>query len=91
MGRSLAPAPLELSRRTISTTTACVLLIVWAAVLYLWAALVNMPSSPRPLCVPASAVDYRGDLDAWVDADSHIVLYASEEDQYEWCDQHQGA
>lgn len=40
--------------------------------------------TPTP-CVPGYAVDYRGDLDAWLDAGGVIVLLAPEEDTYPWC------
>lgn len=40
--------------------------------------------APAP-CVPLHAVDYRGDLDAWLDADGRAVLLAPEEDTYPWC------
>lgn len=36
-------------------------------------------------CVPYRAVDYRGDLDAWVDINGKVVLIAVEEDTYDWC------
>jgi len=40
--------------------------------------------TPAP-CVPGYAVDYRGDLNAWLDAGGVIVLRAPEEDTYPWC------
>jgi hypothetical protein len=40
---------------------------------------------PGPICVPEAAVDYRGDLNAWLDADGRILIYAEQEDQYLRC------
>lgn len=36
-------------------------------------------------CVPAGWADYRGDLDAWVDADGLILAFAAEEDSLPFC------
>lgn len=40
---------------------------------------------PDPPCVPRSAIDYRGDLNAWLDADGVVVAMAVEEDTLPWC------
>lgn len=40
----------------------------------------------KETCVPARAVDYRGDLNAWLDARGQVILIAEEEDTYDWCD-----
>lgn len=44
---------------------------------------VQLPPA-RP-CVPVVAVDYRGDLGAWVDAGGSVVLWAPAEDSFGWC------
>lgn len=36
-------------------------------------------------CVPGYAVDYDGQLGAWLDRDGRIVLLAEFEDSYDWC------
>lgn len=37
------------------------------------------------MCVPGYAVDYNGNLGAWLDRDGAVVLLAEEEDTYGWC------
>lgn len=46
----------------------------------------NPPTIVLPAaCVPAEAVDYDGPLGAWLAADGSVLLIATEEDTYDWC------
>ena len=59
-------------------TGAVIVLLVTAATLW--------PGDPTSdPCVPGYAVDYDGQLGAWLDRDGRIVLLAEFEDSYEWC------
>lgn len=48
-------------------------------------AALTLPSPRAAACVPLTAVDYDGTLNAWLDIDGRIVAVAVEEDTLDWC------
>jgi hypothetical protein len=58
-----------------------------AGVVFMYVATWNVPTEHTPaVCLPATAVDYRGDTNMWYNAAGYPLLASEEEDTYERCE-----